>query len=85
MHRNRGLTVWRRQPGQGTQPHVDVLNSLLVNARCRVLNTEVDHSSITLTNLERLQATDAVVLIGDFSEIGHANDRGLVAAYRGGR
>ncbi len=49
-------------------PHVSTLNALLVNARCRVYSSEVDPTTITLTSLEKLQATDAVVLLGDFSD-----------------
>ncbi|MCC6508781.1 MAG: MMPL family transporter, partial [Pirellulaceae bacterium] len=56
------------QTAMGTAPHVETLSSLLVNARCRVFSTDVDPTSITLTNLERLNATDAVVLVGNFSD-----------------
>lgn len=51
-----------------TDPHVGALNSMLVNARCRVYTSDVDPSSITLTKLESLKATDAVVLVGEFTE-----------------
>lgn len=51
-----------------TDPHVTSLTSMLVNARCRVYTSDADPSTITLTNLERLKATDAVVLLGEFTE-----------------
>ncbi|MGN6133168.1 MAG: MMPL family transporter, partial [Aureliella sp.] len=51
-----------------TDPHIATLSAALVNARCRVYTTDADPSTITLTNLERLRATDAVVLAGDFSD-----------------
>ncbi len=53
---------------ESSVPHVATLNSLLVNARCRVYQRDFDPTSVTLTNMERLDATDAVVLVGDFSE-----------------
>lgn len=49
-------------------PEVIALQSLLVNARCRVFTSDVDPTTITLTSLERLHATDAVVLVGQFSD-----------------
>lgn len=61
-----------------TDPHRVTLNSLLVNARCRVFSSEVDPTSITLTNLERLNATDAVVLLGDFSDADMRTIAGLL-------
>lgn len=51
-----------------TDPNVASLTSMLINARCRVYTSDADPSTITLTNLERLRATDAVVLLGEFSE-----------------
>ena len=51
-----------------TDPNVAALNAALVNARCRVYSSDADPSTITLTSLERLRATDAVVLLGDFAE-----------------
>ena len=55
-------------PTAATDPQVATLNSLLVNARCRVYTSELDPSSTSLTSLERLHVTDAVVLLGHFSE-----------------
>lgn len=68
------IMLWERAhadseiPNATIDPHRETLNSLLVNARCRVFSSEVDPTSITLTNLERLSATDAVVLLGDFTD-----------------
>ncbi len=76
------IMLWERSKSadnttNAVDPHRETLNSLLVNARCRVFSSEVDPSSITLTNLERLSGTDAVVLLGDFSN----SDMRTIAGY----
>ncbi len=79
------IMLWERAsseenlpPNHAVNPHRETLNSLLVNARCRVFSSEVDPSSITLTNLERLNATDAVVLLGEFSDADMRTIAGLL-------
>ncbi len=71
-------SVVQRASAGAVDPHRQTLSSLLVNARCRVFSSEVDPSSITLTNLERLSATDAVVLLGDFSDADMRTISGLL-------
>ncbi len=78
------IMLWERAESAGnaasptTDPHRSTLSSLLVNARCRVFSSEVDPTSITITNLERLSATDAVVLLGDFSDADMRTIAGLL-------
>ena len=78
------IMLWEREKpadaaaNAAVDPHLSTLNSLLVNARCRVFSSEVDPTSITLTNLERLNGADAVVLLGDFSDADMRTIAGLL-------
>ena len=74
----RTKTAAQTAANPAVDPHLATLNSLLVNARCRVFSSEVDPTSITLTNLERLSATDAVVLLGEFSDADMRTIAGLL-------
>ena len=79
------IMLWEREESgkaanvnEAIDPHRSTLNSLLVNARCRVFSSDVDPTSITLTNLERLNTADAVVLLGDFSDADMRTIAGLL-------
>ncbi len=55
-------------PADGDEIITEHLSALLSQSRCKVFRIQADPRSTTLSQLEKLQATDAVVVLGKFGD-----------------